>query len=133
LTKSVWSCKDSKIYETNVIATTFVLGTMRRRLVGLYLSPNQIDATTWAGLQLACEEAVDPIWILGDLNADLHSQRFDKLDAMLKKETSKNMAEIKVFWQHGAVKTLGRPKYRGGALAFGLGACGEGWMGELPW
>jgi Reverse transcriptase (RNA-dependent DNA polymerase)/Endonuclease/Exonuclease/phosphatase family len=109
-TESPWSCEDAKIYETNVIAATFVTGTTRRRLIGVYLSPNSIDATTWAGLQQACEEAVDPIWILGDLNADLHSRRPDRLDAMVETETSESTAEIKAFLATWGCENFGKSR-----------------------
>jgi endonuclease/exonuclease/phosphatase family metal-dependent hydrolase len=70
-----WSCEDPKIYDTKVVVVKFVLGKFRRRLVGVYLSPREIEDVTWDGMQRACEEATDPIWFLGDFNVDLQSSQ----------------------------------------------------------
>jgi exonuclease III len=92
-----WSGEDAKIYDTNVVAMTFVSGSFRRRMIGVYLSPREINGDTWNGLQQACAEANDPIWILGDFNADLHSINSARMDLAQNQDTSVRTAEIKAF------------------------------------
>jgi exonuclease III len=67
-----WSVEDPEIYDTNMLAVTLVTGQMRRRLIGVYFLTTDISDVTWAGLQKACDEVVDPIWMLGDFNTNLH-------------------------------------------------------------
>jgi hypothetical protein len=55
-----------------MLAITLVFGKIRQRLIGIYLSPTKITKATWNGLQTACMEATDPMWILGNFNINLH-------------------------------------------------------------
>jgi exonuclease III len=92
-----WSAEDPKVYETNVVGVTLVTGTLRRRLIGVYLSPSEITEETWAALRKACDEAVDPVWLLGDFNADLHSIRAERMNAAMGNSTDTRSAEIQAF------------------------------------
>jgi exonuclease III len=105
-----WSCEDADIYDTNVIAVTFVSGRLRRRLIGIYLSPSEISSATWNGLQRACEEAKDPIWILGDLNVNLQSVRSYRLDHATQSDTTVRCAEIQAFLATWGVENFGHTK-----------------------
>jgi exonuclease III len=105
-----WSCEDAAIYDTNVIAVTFVSGKLRRRLIGVYLSPTEIAPATWNGLQRACEEAHDPIWILGDLNVNLQSARSFRLDHAQQSDTTVRRAEIQAFLATWGVENFGHTK-----------------------
>lgn len=78
-----WGMEDMEVYDTNVIACTLVTGTMRRRLVGVYLSPSEISGATWNGLEQACKEVKNPVWLLGDFNHNLHNTDNTRLDAAL--------------------------------------------------
>jgi hypothetical protein len=72
-----------------------------------YLLLTDISNATWAGLQKACDEVVDPIWMLGDFNANLH----DADDARVNSATgtaagNTRGAEIQAF-----ISTLGISNY----------------------
>jgi exonuclease III len=105
-----WTCEDAKVYDTNVVAVTFVSGRFRRRLVGVYLSPSEIDGDTWNGLSLACQEAKDPIWIIGDLNVNLHSTQTSRLDLALNENSSTRCAEVKAFVASWGCENFGHTK-----------------------
>lgn len=78
-----WWIEDMEVYDTNIIACTLVTGTMQQRLVGAYLSPSKISGATWHGLHQACDEAKDPVWLLGDFNCNPHNTDDTRLDAAL--------------------------------------------------
>jgi hypothetical protein len=105
-----WSTEDPKIYETNVVGITVVTGKLRRRLIGVYLSPNEISEETWAALRMACDEAVDPVWLLGDFNVDLHSIRAERLNAATDSCTDTRSAEIQAFVASMGCEDFGRTK-----------------------
>jgi exonuclease III len=102
-----WSAEDPKIYDMNVLAITLVSGKMRRRLVGVYLSPSVISDATWSGLRLA---AMDPIWILGDFNVDLHTNRATRLNAALNDNSDGWSVEVQAFVATMGVESFGHTK-----------------------
>jgi hypothetical protein len=64
----------------------------------VYLSPTDISNATWAGLQRACNEATDPIWMMGDYNANLHDMDNARVnEATGASARSKRGAEIQAF------------------------------------
>jgi Reverse transcriptase (RNA-dependent DNA polymerase) len=106
-----WSVEDPQVFDTNVAAVTLVSGLWRRRIIGVYLSPTDISDATWAGLHRACDEATDPIWMMGDYNANLH----DTDDARVNEATgasarSTRGAEIQAFISSLGIRSFGRTK-----------------------
>jgi hypothetical protein len=67
----------------------------------------------WSKLETACTEGVDPIWLLGDFNANLHGKESTCLNFVLNKDTSVQCAECKafaalwmqIFWTHETATT----------------------------
>jgi exonuclease III len=105
-----WCVEDPKVYETNVVGITVVSGKLRRRLIGLYLSPSEISEETWEALRQACDEAVDPIWLLGDFNVDLHSLQAVRLNAAQNSTTDTRSAEVQAFVASMGCENFGHTK-----------------------
>lgn len=60
---------DASDYDTNVrVVVTFVSGKNSMATCGHVLDPE-----TWNGLQKACKEATNPIWILGNFHVNLQA------------------------------------------------------------
>ena len=70
-----WDVEDDRTYGPNVIACTWVSGTTRRRLIGVYIPPSDFDGATLNFLSEALEEAEIPVIVLGDLNANVKGKR----------------------------------------------------------
>lgn len=66
-----WDVEDDRTYGPNVIACTWVSGTIRRRLIGVYIPPSEFDGATLNFLlSEALEEAKVPVIVMGDLSAN---------------------------------------------------------------
>jgi hypothetical protein len=77
-----------------VLVVIFVSGTFRRRLIGIYLSHSSVDDDTWVALHLACEDAADLIWLIGDFNLDMHSTGDSRLNFALTENSDERCTEI---------------------------------------
>jgi hypothetical protein len=104
-----WSVEDPEVYDTNVLAVTLITGTMRHRIIGVYLSPSDISGATWAGLKRACDEATDPVWLIGDFNCNLHDTDDARLDAAIGPSGTR-AAEIQALVSSMGVMSSGRTK-----------------------
>jgi hypothetical protein len=92
---NAWKCN------TNMLAITLVFGKIRQRLIGIYLLPTKITKATWNGLQTACMEATDPMWILGNVNVNLHSNHAIRLNEALQSNTDQRSVEVQAFLAMG--------------------------------
>ncbi len=66
-----WDVEDNRTYGPNVIACTWVSGSIRRRLIGVYIPPSEFNGATLNYLSEALEETDVPVIVMGDLNANV--------------------------------------------------------------
>jgi len=104
-----WSVEDPEVFETNVIAVTLVMGQLHHHLIGVYLSPSEISSNTWSSLQRACNEAKDPVWLIGDFNCNLHDMDNARLDATIGPNGVRSV-EVQAFVSSMGVQSFGRTK-----------------------
>jgi hypothetical protein len=92
-----------------VIAITLVMGQLHCRLIGVYLSPLEIAGSTWSSLKCACDEAKDPVWLIGDFNCNLHDTDGARLDAAIGPNGTRSV-EVQAFVSSMGVQSFGMMK-----------------------
>jgi hypothetical protein len=66
-------CGDVKFHGPNAIACTVVSGRYRRRLIGAYFPPSELDGTSLSRMEAAAREVKDKIILLRDFNVSMRS------------------------------------------------------------